>query len=170
MGSVGNGGLRCGVPSIMGLMKRRLGSILLMLVVVGGAATGNLIWHARSAASQARVVEDASTASGWQTIEYDGVRVDVPSDWRQVDRTGCEFSFERWASSDEEDCVADSDGVSFYASATFDPKYGPGLRRGDPQVDDAPWAGYVYAADYAIYAAGADREVVAGVLASAHRS
>lgn len=154
----------------MGVMKWRYATILLMLVVVGVAATGYVIWQARSAASEAHVVEDASTASGWQTIEYDGVRVDVPSDWRRVERTDCEFSYERWASSDEEDCIADGDGVSFYASATFDPKYGPGLRRGDPQVDDEPWAGYAYAGEYAIYAAGADREVLAAVLASARRS
>jgi hypothetical protein len=37
--------------------------------------------------------------------------------------------------------------------------YGPGIRRGDPEVDNAAWAGYVYAGDYAVYVAGDDRGV-----------
>lgn len=115
----------------------------------------------------ARVVDTGGAPAGWKTIEYEGVRVDIPASWARVDRSDCEFGFERWAEPDETGCETVGDGVSFYASATFDPRHGPGLRHHDPPVDGAAWAGYVYAGDHAVYAAGDDRAVVSAILRSA---
>ncbi len=126
---------------------------------------GLVLWHT-VAHDGARVVDDPSTADGWQTIEYDGVRVDLPADWVRSDRDGCEFVFERWAEPEGAGCDTDGDGLSFYVSATFDPAHGPGVRRGDPSVDGAAWAGYAEAGGYAVYVSGSDRELVATVLAS----
>jgi hypothetical protein len=97
-----------------------------------------------------------------QTIEYGGVKVDIPSAWQRLDTTGCEFHFERWAPPATGHCAYER-GIAFYRSATFDPKHGPGVKKGDGA---ARWAGYVYAGDYAVYAAGDDREIVQGMLDS----
>lgn len=146
-------------------MRLRLALVVLTVAILSGAALGYVVLEGRSAGAGAQTVEDAAP-DGWQTIEYRGVRVDIPAAWVRVDRGDCEFAFERWSNLGTEDCEDSADGVSFYESATFDPLHGPGLRRGDPAVDQKPWAGYAYAGDYAIYASGADRDVVATVLAS----
>ena len=49
---------------------------------------------------------------------------------------------------------------------TFDPAHGPGIRHDDA----ASWAGYVYAGDFAVYAADDDRSLVQHVLRSARAS
>jgi hypothetical protein len=108
------------------------------------------------------------TADGWKTVEYQGVKVDIPSGWTRADMENCEFQFERWAPPDLPACSHDG-GVSFYASATFDPAHGPGIRH-DDTANDADWAGYVYAGDFAVYAADDDRGLVRHVLRSARAS
>jgi hypothetical protein len=95
------------------------------------------------------------------------VRVDIPSEWERTDRGNCEFAFERWAQRDEVGCDATAAGVSFYVSASFDPRFGPGLRRSRPPIDGGSWAGYAYAGDYAVYVSGDDRSVLGQVLDSA---
>lgn len=40
---------------------------------------------------------------GWKTIEYDGVRVDIPATWERWDMGSCEFTFERW---DRQGCLS----------------------------------------------------------------
>ena len=138
-------------------------SVLVTVAVVAAF----FVWRGATTSSAAQVVDDAATPSGWKTIEYEGVQVHIPSEWRRSDRSDCEFAFERWAPPDEVGCDAKGDGVSSYVSATFDPKYGPGMRRGDAAVDAAAWAGYTYAGDYAVYVSGEDRGLVAEVLQSA---
>ena len=147
-------------------MRLRLALAVLTVAILGGAVVGYLVLEGRAADAGAQIVQDTTTPNRWKTIEYRGVRVDIPAEWVRVDRGDCEFAYERWSRSDAEDCEDLADGVSFYVSATFDPLHGPGLRRGDPAVDQKPWAGYAYAGEYAIYASGADRGVVATVLAS----
>lgn len=149
-------------------MRRHVGIVALGLALMATAVAGFFVWRGAATSSAAQVVvDDAATPSGWKTIEYEGVRVDIPSEWERSDRRDCEFAFERWAQPDEVGCDARGDGVSFYVSATFDPKYGPGLRRGDATIDGAAWAGYTDAGDYAVYVSGEDRGLVAEVLQSA---
>ncbi len=81
----------------------------------------------------------------------------------------CEFQFERWAPPQLRPCGQDG-GVSFYASATFDPKYGPGIRHDDTSSDPRAWAGYVVAGDFAVYVVDHDRDLVRRVLRSAEPS
>lgn len=129
----------------------------LTLVAASSASCGD---------SHSQVATDPS-AGGWKTIEYEGVRVEVPAGWTRMDMESCEFQFERWAPPDLPACSPDG-GVSFYASATFDPAHGPGIRHDDAANDPADWAGYVYAGDFAVYAADDDRRLVQHVLRSAH--
>lgn len=150
----------------MSVMRTRAGILALGLVVVTAVVLGLLAWWGTAARPGAQVVDGAPAPSGWKTIELEGVRVDIPSEWKRSDRGSCEFAFERWAAPEEVGCDATGEGVSFYVSATFDPAYGPGLRRADASVD-AAWAGYAYAGDYAIYVSGDDRDLLAEVLRSA---
>jgi hypothetical protein len=109
-----------------------------------------------------------STTDGWRTIEYHGVQVDIPAGWTRADMKNCEFRFERWTPPDLPACSPDG-GVSFYRSATFDPAHGPGIRH-ETASNAADWAGYVYAGDFAVYAADNDRGLVQRVLRSARAS
>ena len=109
------------------------------------------------------------TADGWKTIEYQDVQVDIPAGWTRADMENCEFQFERWTPPDLPACSPDG-GVFFYGSDTFDPAHGPGIRHDDMANEAADWAGYVYAGDFAVYAADDDRGLVHHVLRSARAS
>lgn len=100
--------------------------------------------------------------AGWQTIEYQQVRVEIPASWERLDQGGCEFEFEVWAPPGTAPCSW-SGGVGFYGSATFDPAHRPGIWRDD----DTDWAGYAYAGEFAVYVGDDDRATVRRVLASA---
>ena len=117
---------------------------------------------------RAEVIAESADASEWKTLAYEGVSVDIPSDWERLDMGDCEFRFERWAPPGVPPCDPDAEGIAFYGSATFDPDLGPGVIRNDgadPQIPD--WEGYVYAGDFAVHASGNDRAVVEGILNSA---
>ncbi|MET8150841.1 hypothetical protein ACIBSW_19075 [Actinoplanes sp. NPDC049668] len=147
--------------------------VRLLVAAAAGAAlvAGVLIWFQTTTGDQRpAVVADAPASPAnssapvrddWQTIEYRGAKVDVPARWKRLDNGDCEFQFEHWAPPGPHPCNFDG-GVRFYGSATFDPAHGPGVRR----TADG-WAGYVYAGDYAVYASGADRELIQAVLNSA---
>lgn len=98
----------------------------------------------------------------WQTIEYQGVRVAVPSTWERLDNGHCALTAVQWAPPGSPPCSFRG-GATFYLSATFDPAYRPGLRR-----DVAAWSGYVFAGEYAVVARDTDRNLVRRVLDSAH--
>jgi hypothetical protein len=113
------------------------------------------------------VVNESTDPTGWKTIEYEGVRVDIPGSWERSDMGECEFQFERWGPPGLPPCEADA-GVAFYGSATFDPAHRPGVRRTETSGPEGPdWGGYVYAADFAVYASDGDRDVVKQILDSA---
>lgn len=115
------------------------------------------------------VIAESADASGWKTLAYEGVTVDIPSDWERLDMGDCEFRFERWAPPAVPPCEPDAEGMAFYGSATFDPDLAPGVIRNDgadPQIPD--WEGYVYAGDFAVHASSSDRAVVEGILNSAN--
>ena len=117
---------------------------------------------------RAEVIGEPADAPGWKTLAYEGVRVDIPSDWERLDMGGCEFRFERWAPPEVPPCDPDAEGVAFYGSATFDPDLGPGVIRNDRADSQIPdWEGYVYAGDFAVHASGNDRAVVESILDSA---
>jgi hypothetical protein len=149
----------------MGLRTVSRSARLLALAAVCAALLAvGLIWFRAAGAPRAEAVAEAVSQPPapemWKTIEYRGVRVDIPSAWERPDTSGCEFRFERWASPDSPRCGGE--GVVFYGSATFDPAHGPGVRR-----TAALWAGYVFAGDYAVYASGSERDLVQRVLDSA---
>ena len=111
------------------------------------------------------MVGDSPSREGWKTVEYKGVRIDVPSSWQRLDMSDCEFEFERWARPGSAACEYE-DGAAFYVSATFDPAFGPGVRR-TTENGTRIWGGYAYAGDFAVYASDQDRDLVREVLASA---
>lgn len=109
-----------------------------MALVCTGILAGGFLWYAERD-SHAEVVTESSTPGGWKTIEYQGVRVDIPASWEPTDTDDCEFHFERWAPPASPECDGDG-GVAFYGSATFDPAHGPGVRRTD-SPDSPIWEG-----------------------------
>ena len=148
----------------------------LVMTALGAALVASALASCRDSGSEVAI---DPTADGWKTVEYQGVQVDVPAGWTHADMTSCEFQFERWIPPDLPACSPDG-GVSFYRSATFDPAFGPGVRHEKPDQDpstgtdtgsDTPdWAGYVYAGDFAVYAADDDPDLVRHVLTSARAS
>ncbi len=142
----------------------RTSRVLVLAVVCIGLLAGGFIWYAQRD-SHAEVVSESSKSGGWKTIEYQGVRVDIPASWEPTDTDDCEFKFERWAPRDEAECDGDG-GVAFYASATFDPAHGPGVSRTD-RPDSPAWEGYSYAGEFAVYASDDDHALVQKVVDSA---
>ena len=146
--------------------RARFPILIASAAVVALLAVLLFVWD-RASEPRSEVVPDASAENGWKTIQYQGVRVDIPTSWERSDMGDCEFSFEQWAPPDAPSC-GQGGGVAFYASATFDPAHGPGLRRAETSGTDASdWAGYVYAGDFAVYASDDDRDLVHALLASA---
>ena len=143
----------------------RAARLLLPAVVCAGLLAGGFLWYAAERDPHAEVVTESSTRDGWQTIDYKGVQVDIPASWEPTDMAGCEFRFEHWAPPDVPECGLGG-GVAFYASATFDPAHGPGVRRTD-SADGPTWGGYADAGDFAVYASDDDRDLVQRVLSSA---
>jgi hypothetical protein len=127
-----------------------------------------LVWFRAAGDPRSEVVGDSPSREGWKTVEYDGVRVDIPSAWERMDTGDCEFPFERWARPDSPPCDFE-EGVAFYGSATFDPAHGPGVRRTTENGTPA-WGGYTYVGDFAVYASYGDRALVHDVLASAQEA
>ncbi|BEL02597.1 hypothetical protein Q0Z83_007880 [Actinoplanes sichuanensis] len=103
-----------------------------------------------------------SVPAGWQTVEHQGVRAEVPGDWVRAETEECEAPSVRWQPAEAPDCRFTT-GVAFYLEATFDPAFGPGIHQGK----DNTWSGYVFAGDYAVYAVAADRDLVQAVLDTA---
>ncbi len=138
------------------------GAVLALLLAAGAGLCAT-----RDA--RAEVVAESAGAAGWKTLAYEGVSVDVPSDWERLDMADCEFSFERWAPPGTPPCDPHAEGVAFYGSATFDSDVGPGVigdDTDDPQFAD--WEGYVYAGDFAVHASSHERAVVESILDSAN--
>ncbi len=114
------------------------------------------------------VIDESAARSGWKTLQYEGVTVDIPSKWVRLDMGDCEFRFERWAPPGVRPCAPDAEGVAFYGSATFDTDLGPGVIKDDGEDPQAPdWEGYVQVGDFAVYASGGDRAIVESILDSA---
>ncbi len=114
------------------------------------------------------VIDESAARSGWKTLRYEGVTVDIPSKWERVDMGDCEFRFERWAPPGVPPCAPDAEGVAFYGSATFDTDLGPGIIWDDGEDPQAPdWEGYVRVGDFAVYASSGDRTLVESILDSA---
>jgi hypothetical protein len=116
-------------------------------------------------AQQAVVVENGAVADGWQTIEYQGVAVDLPESWQRVDNAGCQFDLEHWGPEEAPECSYDV-GVMFMLSGSYDGRYGPGPRRSPPS-EASPWSGYRLVEPWAVIVAHNDRDVAHRVLSSA---
>ncbi len=140
-----------------------LGAAVVVPVAVSAFGDGDRTEDGSEVVRESQVV--GRTDDGWQTIGYDGVEVDLPSDWVRMDTSGCEFSFERWGPPDLEPC-APSGGVAFYVSATFDPAHRSGSIRSESTEGLPSFSGYVYGGDYAAYVSTDDRDRAWRVLAS----
>jgi hypothetical protein len=142
----------------------RLGALAASILVLAAAV---LFCRGPSSTEGAHVVSDPATRQGWQTIRYGDVRVDIPRGWRRSDMGGCEFRFEHWGPPGSPACGQRA-GVAFYASATFDPARGPGVRRADgtDAASHLAWAGYVIAGHLAVYVSSDRRDVVQSILRS----
>jgi hypothetical protein len=138
-----------------------------LLAIIALAALVLLLLDRVMGQDGAEVVADSASRRGWKTIEYRGVRVDIPQDWERSDRDDCEFHFEHWGPLESAGCYSD-EGVAFYSSATFDPAHGPGVRHADPRgARGSPWGGWTSGGDdYDVHAADPEREVVKEVLDS----
>lgn len=133
-------------------------AVLLIVAVV-------LIRAGNNGTHESESIGDADR-DGWQTIEYRGVRVDVPDDWERKDTDGCPYVIERWGPEDSTTCGEDFGvGVSLLPSENFDAIVEPGEVRRDPG-GGIHWSGYVLVAPLALAADGS-REVVEAVLSSA---
>lgn len=152
------------MTSMTGSRRARLAAAVLVLVLAGCDAGGETppATTTSSAAPMIATSEVPKVRDGWKTVDHDGVQVDVPADWARTETTGCEFTFVQWAPPGSPRCRL-TVGVVFYSAATFDPAHRPGVR----QEKDKTWAGYVFAGDLAVYAAGTDRELVQDVLDTA---
>jgi hypothetical protein len=140
---------------------------LVFAVVGAGLLVAALFWYGGESDPRSEVVTDSSAPPGWKTIVYHSVQVEVPSSWARLDMSDCEFQLEVWAPSDSPPCDFEV-GAAIFGSATFDPAHGPGLRRASTnRAGAATWGGYVYAGNFAVTAAGTDREAVQRVLESA---
>jgi hypothetical protein len=124
-----------------------------------------LIWLEATSEPRSEVVGDSPSREGWKTIAYQGVQIDIPAAWERLDMDSCEFQFERWARPGSAPCDYEG-GAAFYASATFDPATGTGVRRTTGHRA-ATWGGYTFAGDFAVYASDDNRDLVQGVLDSA---
>jgi hypothetical protein len=140
------------------LLLLAAGAALLSAVLLGYQALGD---------SGAEVVSDSSTKSGWKTIEFQGVRVDIPSGWERSDADDCDSPVqEQWGAPGSAGCFQRA-GISFFSSATYDAAYPPGVRRGGQDGDSNAWAGYVRVGEFAVYGYDSDRDVVGLLLDSA---
>lgn len=135
----------------------------LAVVVACGLLSGGAVRSYVTIHDDGAEVVAESSQPGWKTIQYEGVRVDIPSAWDRSHMGGCEFEFEHWAPPGAAGCGMDG-GVAFYASATFDPAHGPGIRRFEGS--QGGWGGYTVAGGFAVYVSDADPEVVKRILSS----
>lgn len=144
--------------------RARIELVAVVVVLVAVVALALVWWRSGPEEGRARVVDEDAGREGWQTLEYDGVRLDVPGAWTRVDTSGCPFTFERWG---PPGTGCDDVGVAFPPSATFDAGVPPGrITRTD---DPAGWAGYARNDRVVVSVSGPDRDVVRDVLASVDR-
>ena len=123
------------------------------------------IWSRVAPSPHGEVVGDAPSHEGWQTLEHDDVRVDVPKTWKRLDTDGCELRVERWAPPDASPCDGE-EGLAFHDSSTFDAAFEPAVRRTAGHGVPA-WSGYVLVGGFAVHVSYDERDVVRSVLASA---
>ena len=153
---------------MMVTMPGRRRTLVVLISVACAVALAVGIWWYANRGPNAEVVDDAASSAGWKTIEFEGVRVDIPASWEALDLSDCEFEFERWGPPEVSPCDPDAEGVAFYGSSTFDAEHGPGVIRDSGQSPKAPdWEGYAYAGEFAVHASHSDRGVVEDILRSA---
>ena len=117
----------------------------------------------------------ANPGEGWQTLVHEGEPVneddearvvfDVPDTWERLDTSGCEFEFARYGPADGDPCS--EIGVLVVGSATFDPKFGPGLRPASDYGDtEGEWLGYVYTGQLVVDVQTDDKQLALRILGS----
>jgi hypothetical protein len=147
--------------AMRGRLLAAVAAVAALLIVVVG-------WFQTTSDPRSEVIGDSPSRAAWKTVEYEGVRIDIPSAWERLEMDDCEFQFERWARPGSLPCDFE-EGAAFYGSATFDPVHGPGVRRATDNVSPT-WGGYIYVGDFAVYASYGDPDLVRDVLASARRA
>jgi len=135
----------------------------LLFPVVAGAVT-----LAASATFDGGLAVDRPSAR-WQTIEHDGLRVDVPSAWHRADLSGCDRGdAEVWTPSADDAC-GDGPGIAFLDSATLCASDGRGIRE-EPGSGSERWTGCRRVGETAVSVTAAHRSIARQVLRSADRA
>lgn len=108
--------------------------------------------------------EQDPIADDLQTIEYDGIVVEIPQDWTLFDGEDCEFPVVRAGPPGTDPCDPQTAPLSFYGEANFDASTAPGeLVSGD---DSSLVFGYVIAGEYAVAVQVPDRALARRILDS----
>ncbi len=148
----------------------RVRSAFIALLVVGLAVSGYFGYRLFTedtghAPASSRV--SGTTDDGWNQVTYRGVTVELPPSWKRLDTAICEAPRERWSIAAQAPCDGDA-GVTFLASATFDPATGPGVHTSPPSgaFPQGAWMGYVTRGDVVINVLDPDQDVVRRILQS----
>lgn len=133
-------------------------------------AVALVVWWSTSSDDGAVVVDDSPAGvSGisTKTLEYEGIRVDVPSSWVRMDLGEFELPHEMWGPPVQNPCHAET-GASIYASATFNPATGQGVHRvdGTAMPCRTVWGGSEDVGDVSVYIQDTSMDVVRSALAS----
>lgn len=145
--------------------SKRSAFMALAAAVLIGAVIAGTTWLFKPGGSTAPPLNVAP--GHWKTIEFEGLRVDIPSTWKPVKANKCEFQF---AEHYPETTVCDeTPGLRLYGRSLFDPYRQPGVQRTNTS-GKAVWSGYIYRGDFAVVASGSNREMVQRVLGSAHQA
>ena len=145
----------------MSLVTRRGAWLLAGVVCALVLAVGVGLYLSRE--PRAEVVDVGTAGTGWKTIEYKDVRVNIPADWERFDRDDCSSLLELWGPVGAPTCEHGA-SVAFY-DFPIDFTHGPGVRRNDAD-EPVDWAGYTDANDIVVYASDDDRNVVEDILNS----
>lgn len=102
--------------------------------------------------------------SGWKRVEFHGVRVSVPANWKRVNTSRCDEQAARWAPPRADACGA-TNGLTFEGLAMLDGYSVAGIENMRRAANGA-WVGRVDTGDFAVFALDFDPDLVEKILRS----
>jgi hypothetical protein len=153
---------------VVRLDKLRTAVIVLLVIGLGAAGfVGYRLFTEDTGHAPPSSRVSGTTDDGWQQVTYRGVTVELPPSWKRLDTAICEVPRERWSIAGQAPCDGDG-GLTFLASATFDPATGPGVHTSPPSgaFPAGAWMGYVTRGDVVVNVLDPDQAVVRRVLQS----
>ena len=152
----------------------RLGTRSLLVFVSGLLALVTLVGcenqeSAEASAGASGLVNTSEVSSspgteGWRTVDFDSVRVDVPSTWAASWNRKCGSQWPRWGPPGSRRCKSNL-GLRVYTSGVIETFIPPGLH---PPTSTAPdlWTGYVDFEGATVFVSHPDQAVVKRVMDS----